>query len=250
MAINFRNRDSSAGKAEHPLVRSVREACLSDERLADRMMYSIMQFSGRDSAADEYFLIEDIQGRKACFFRHLECGDIDLNACHPIDDRFCQFDVVEHLHPYVGGYEKDYPVHGKCVVDLKQGIAVSPMVPDYLGDDSCMIYSDRLLQFGTDVFPGLFEAFSKSFGGDGRKAVAAIAALEKDAELLKMHPSRVDSVSSYRNFFLKYAADYFQREGISSVKEQDRLAGVLWDFVGSRQKVVKEHKNVPRSLKM
>lgn len=250
MAINFRNRDSSAGKAEHPLIRSVREACHSDERLANTMMLSILEFSGRDPAADEYVLIESFEGRKECFFRHLCCGDIDFNVCHPVDDRFCLFDVVEHLHPYVGGYQKDYPVHGKCVVDLKQGIAVSPMVPDYLGDDSCMIYSDRLLEFGTDVFPGLFEAFSKSFGGDGRKAVAAIAALENNAVLLRMHPSRVDSVLSYRNSFLKYAAGYFQREGISSVKEQDRLAGVLWDFVGSRQKVVKEHKNVPRSLKM
>lgn len=250
MAINFRNRDCSAGKAEHPLVRSVREACLSDERLAVTMMSSILQFSGRDSAADEYFLIESFEERKACFFLHLACGDIDLNACHPIDDRFCLFDVVEHLHPYVGGYLKDFPVHGKCVVDLKQGFALSPMLPVCIGDDSGYVYSDRLLEFGTDVFPGLFEAFSKSFGGDGRKAVAAIAALEEDAELLKMHPSRVDSVPSYRASFLKYAADYFKREGFSSVKEQDRLAGVLWDFVGSRQKVVKEHKNVPRSLKM
>lgn len=250
MAINFRNRDSSAGKAEHPLVRSVREACLSDERLADRMMFSILQFSGCEPASDEYFLIEGFEGRKACFFRHLGCGDIDLNACHSIDDRFCLFDVKECLHPYAGGIRKEHVVRGKCVVDLLQGIGVSPMVPVHVGDDSGMMYSDRLLEFGTDVFPGLFEAFSKSFGGDGRKAVAAIAALEKNAPLLKMHPSPVDSVSSYRNSFLKSAADHFQKECISSVKEQDRLAGVLWDFIGSRQKVVKEQKNHPRSLKM
>lgn len=250
MAINFRNRDSSAGKAEHPLVRSVREACLSDERLADTMMYSILLFSGSEPAADEYSLIEGFVGRKDCFFRHLGCGDIDLNACHPIDDRFCVFDVKEYLHPYAGGIRREYAVHGKCVFDLKQSFALSPLVPVSVGDDSVHVYLDRLLEFGTDVFPGLFEAFSKSFGGDGRKAVAAIAALEEDAELLKMHPSRVDSVPSYRESFLKYAAGYFRNEGISSVKEQDRLAGVLWDFVGSRQKVVKEHKNVPRSLKM
>lgn len=250
MAINFRNRDSSAGKAEHPLVRSVREACLSDERLADTMMYSILLFSGCEPAADEYFMIEGFQERKACFFRHLDSGNIDLNACHPIDDRFCQFDVKESLHPYAGGILKDYEVRGKCVVDILQGICVSPMIPFHVGDDSGTIYSDRLLQFGTDVFPGLFEAFSKSFGGDGRKAVAAIAALEKNAVLLKMHPSLVDSVPSYRDNFLKCAAGHFQKEGISSVKEQDWLAGVLWAYVGMRQKVVKEQKNQPRSMKM
>lgn len=179
----FRRSLAVALNRERGLVHPVEELAASlegPERL--HAMLCVISFAGPRQEADEddFILFVDHpfgKGPDSLFREAVDSGRVDLDRCHLVDGRFCAFDTVHCVHPYVGDGTREYGIPGLCVADLRMGKVLTRTAVVGVGDDVTRVYAGRDAGIDGRRVSLMYRSF-RQLVGDDKSALRMVSRVE------------------------------------------------------------------------
>jgi hypothetical protein len=129
---------------EHPVMGFING--LEDGEQRFRAMRTVLLNCGENELVDDFTDVAmtgelSWQGEYDLFLSYVKDGFVDLDRAHLVNDRYCAFETVHEVYPYVPGPKRAYEIPGTCVSDMLQGRMVTGVARGGLGDDETTVYA-------------------------------------------------------------------------------------------------------------
>ena len=127
---------------EHPVMAFVKG--LEDGEQRFRAMRTVLLNCGENELVDDFTDVAmtgelSRQGEYDLFLSYVKDGFVDLDRAHLVNDRYCAFETVHEVYPYVPGPKRAFEIPGTCVSDMLQGRMATGVARGGVGDDETTV---------------------------------------------------------------------------------------------------------------